>query len=282
MSEPRWRDFELAQLLTEDGDIGRPVDTTSWDVPEGIEVRKQRIYWKYLSRAKRVSTSKEMLPAFCRLWDSPTENIREFATKYGVLEMCVHHLPHTHSKRCELRFAMADGDLRAYDPIEVWRTFSREADALLRIADRVLQGEPGRAEDWNLAFARHQAFYSLPADSPSKQTMAMNRLNLGGLLNEWIQLGDVRPFLDWDLSERKPRFKLGGRFSGLFGALALQLTMAVLQAGGIAICSHCHNDYRTKRQPKRNQKNFCPQCRKKGIPHRIAQAEYQRKKREGE
>ena len=49
---------------------------------------------------------------------------------------------------------------------------------------------------------------------------------------------------------------------------------------GWAICEACHKQYTpTQRRPKTGQRNFCGECRKKGVPQEYALRDYRERKR---
>ena len=160
-----------------------------------------------------------------------------------------------------------------WDPLATWRAFSREAFALTKIADRVLRNKVGSPEDWATVYERSGR------KAPWwKQDVRLERVIVADVVNEWLIIGDVRPSAVWHLSDKKPSVRLGG--AGLFGALALQLALAIGQSAGFAICHHCGREYApTNRRPKVGQRHFCKECREAGIPSRISLAEYREKLR---
>lgn len=285
---PRKRrsDLDLSAILTEEGELGRPVDATLWTRQPEVEIREDRLYYDP-SQGTEVGPSKAMFPAFLRLADAPAERVAEFARNYGVLRICEHGLPCSHNPEphpCSGRGRGCaplgwDDRLSAYptyDPLEVWRAFAREAFAMTKVADRLLQGRQGRAEDWEIVFGR----------SGSKapwwqQHVDVERIIISRTVNEWLSIGNVRPVVVWHGSEKKPTVKLGG--TGLFGALALQLALAIGQSLGFAVCVHCRREYPpTARRPKTGQRNFCPECRAKGIPSRYSLTDYRERARKGD
>jgi hypothetical protein len=85
----------------------------------------------------------------------------------------------------------------------------------------------------------------------------------------------------WHVQQKKPAVKFGGQ--GLFGAIALQLALAVGQSLGTAVCVHCRKEYSlTARRPKAGQRNFCPECRLEGIPSRYSLTDYRERVRKGD
>jgi hypothetical protein len=157
-----------------------------------------------------------------------------------------------------------DNSLHCWEPVAAWRAFSRRAFALIKLSDRLMQSKVGRPDDWRTVYAMSGR------DAPWwKQHVGAERVLVGELVNEWLKMGDVRPYVDWNAHEKKPTVTFGG--SGLFGALALQLALAVGQSAGLAVCTHCRKEYPpTTRRPKAGQRRFCPECREAGIPNRYS------------
>src|ERR1035437_8026678 len=150
---------QLSEMLNESGDIDRPVDGTSWGIPKRIEVRDGRLYWDIYPQ-REIRPSAGMFEAFYNLADGPIERIRAFALKYGVLRICEHGLPCSHTAAASdpcyplgWRDSRPDGSLHCWDPLETWTTLARQAQALTLVADRLLQAKVGRPEDWRTIYS---------------------------------------------------------------------------------------------------------------------------------
>jgi hypothetical protein len=63
----------------------------------------------------------------------------------------------------------------------------------------------------------------------------------------------------------------------LLARVYYELGMDVSGARATAFCSACDQPYAVNRQPKRGQNNYCPACRKAGVPQRL----HMRRKRAG-
>jgi hypothetical protein len=285
MLRKRQADSDLSAILTEEGELGRPVDATLWTRQLGVEIRDDRLYYDP-SRGAEVGPSRAMFPAFIRLAGAPAAQIADFARSYGVLRICEHGLPCSHNpdshpsiggRGCApLGWHERRSMMPTYDPVQIWRAFAREAFALTKIADRLLQGHTGHAEDWATTFSRSGR------KAPWwHQHVDVERIIVARTANEWLTIGNVRPVVVWHGSEKKPTVKLGG--DGLFGALALQLALAIGQSLGFAVCVHCRKEYPpTARRPKAGQRNFCPECRAQGIPSRYSLTDYRERVRKGD
>jgi len=60
----------------------------------------------------------------------------------------------------------------------------------------------------------------------------------------------------------------------LFGYLTLQLA-AEINRGEFLFCDYCGDSYRAERKPNPNRRHFCPRCREKRIPARLAEQDSQ-------
>ena len=284
MLRKRQADSDLSAILTEEGDLGRPVDATLWTRQLEVEIRDDRLYYDE-SPGAEVRLSRAMFPAFIQLGDAPTARIADFARNYGVFRICEHGLPCSHNPNpyplvpvgCyPLGWNDRLSTYGTYDPLKVWRAFAREAFALTKIADRLLQGHTGHAADWEIAYGRSGR------KAPWwRQHVDVERIIIARITNEWLLIGNARPAVIWHHWGKKPTVKLGG--AGLFGALALQLALAIGQSLGFAVCVHCRKEYPpTARRPKAGQRNFCPECRTQGIPSRYSLTDYRDRARKGD
>jgi len=175
-----------------------------------------------------------------------------------------------------------------WEPLRSWARVSRRARALLNIAARLHGGARGPVEDWHLLLGGDETIESW--SSRRKQTELSDdhirryygsRLNeersrLSGQLNDWLELGNVRPVLTW--AQQGPELRTW--IHGLFGAIALQLVLAVARTEALAICSHCARSYLPKRKPVEGKRRYCDECRTNGIPMRDAMADRRARKQE--
>jgi transposase-like protein len=97
------------------------------------------------------------------------------------------------------------------------------------------------------------------------------------LLNYWLQLTAVGPELNW--RNGKITFELCG--GSLFGVLAVQLALAVNRSEGLAVCDGCKKPYIPRRQPRADQRHYCPDCGSKAAL-RDAQRDQRARKAEAE
>jgi len=276
----------VAELAREDGGLDRPVAALEWQAPAWVRADGPFLLWQPGSHAPLVAPRKGMLEAFLALGDAPPQRIAAFASRWGVLGICEHDLPCSHNPPpigayngpvywCSPLGWYAD-DRQPYEPIATWRAFAREAFGVTRIAHRLMLGQVGEAEQWAIVYGRSGR--RAPWWKPSVEG---EKLIVARVLNEWLRLGSVRPVMEWRPSRKheRPAIRFGGS-SGLFGALALQLALAIGKLDGLALCVHCRAEYMpAARSPKAGQRNFCPDCRKAGIPNRYSLRDWRERNR---
>jgi hypothetical protein len=273
----------ISNLTTPDGDIERPIDGASWGLPERIELGVGNICWSGAYGGQRVQPQKGMFENFLALGEAPEHRILKYAQRWGVLLLKSHTQARTNSNASATPYSSQRSgpppESEGIEPIEIWRCYSREFLALMKIANRLANGEAGRPEDWNTVYAR--CFLNAPARSKRvapfwKQTLDNERFMIESNINAWLDLAGVKPYFDWRPGAKRPSIRFGG--TGLLGALALQLAIGVAQAKGLALCTHCASEYPPEqRRPKQGQRHFCPDCRKKGIPTRYSLADYRQR-----
>jgi hypothetical protein len=170
---------QLLQLLGVYSAEGRqkPLDYQQLQVPTDVALKGDQLIWspgflsykrlppgKKRDKAERGiggrttwkfhRPSPEMLVQFAQLGDASLEQIRDFASKWGVLSICRKHwLPSCHSYGCgPTRVA---GRLYVYsEPTIPWRHFARQAQALIRNAAAVREGRTPDRDDVETAGER--------------------------------------------------------------------------------------------------------------------------------
>ena len=90
------------------------------------------------------------------------------------------------------------------------------------------------------------------------------------ILSHWLLAGNVRPYLHYDGG--RPQLTWGSVGAPLFAHTAIQLQLAV--CGGGASALWMWNGLRAIRTPNPNRRNYCEECRKRGVPHRDAVRAY--------
>jgi hypothetical protein len=228
----------------------------------------------------------DLLARFVRLADAPPRKIATFAASYGVLGICEHGDVWTHWKFSTSPFSY-DADCAPllwkkdhgfWEPLSSWRLYSGQARAMLNIA-ACLHGNPpkcGRIEDW----ARLGKF------GGELGNIDHERFCLATAVNIWILDSSIRPYLEWGRFYGRDNGSVGmvlantkAAAGGLFGALSVQLAMAVARSEGLAICSACGAAYIPPRRPRVDENNYCESCGKRAAWRNAARRYRAQKKR---
>lgn len=222
------------------------------------------------------------------------EQIPPFIEKYGKLNLCEEHQrPWNHNNHVidsgelisqeQLDISTCVPGLEpesGVEPVQVWLDLVNQFRALLSLSKGVREEKPNILESplWDVVKSSPEST-NPEKDGPDFQQA---RPALAHCINNFLEIGNVRPQLLWGGSTDRPEFGYPNGDLGLFGVLALQLAMLVARADGIYTCSGCGDAYaRTKaRKPKPGQDNWCPVCRKKGIPNKIRMRELRQKQSE--
>lgn len=221
---------------------------------------------------------------FVRL-DHPDNNeaIRRFAAKWGMIGLCRKHLrpccghPSNEtsamvavddalivlpgSKRvCKVRTWTRRGEMWIAEPLSVWRDIIRLTAAILRIGSEIKRGGNGREEDWLTVMP--DSVIQKNEQQPWKHPRYA-RWMLGGTVQHWLTIGNVRPAFYWNENEWTIRHTVPKAVFPLFGWLSLRLMIEI--AGGRSIvCPYCHHEYFPDRLPGNGQDHHCgaDECRK--------------------
>jgi len=122
-----------------------------WLVPEDIALRRDRLCWCpskpspefpgfTYAYAKR-TPGPGVLEQFVALSDAPDADILRYARHWGVLVICHHGLPASHSENCRPLTLPRRGGYVFWEPIESWRYFARHAKAVLEMAAATYNGQ---------------------------------------------------------------------------------------------------------------------------------------------
>jgi hypothetical protein len=273
---------EIDTLRDSTDRLDRVMDSMDWQPPGWIRVRNGNLEWGWIKDGtispRRIRPDRAMFERFLGLASASETAIARYATKWGMLFICEHGLPASHkahehdgSGGCPL---ITRSPNEYWEPIARWRHFSRQAKAILSIAGRLTVDErPGRKEDWRVIF-EDQILWQ-----PWDPGVDVDRLMLRSVINEWLSMGRVR--LEFDFSGSASVALVRPRGSGLFGALAVQLALAVGKSNGIGTCDGCGGEYSpVERRPKAGQRKFCKKCRVKGIPKKLAHEDYRTRQKE--
>ncbi len=142
------------------------------------------------------------------------------------------------------------------EPVERYHYFSGQARAVLRCAVALHRDELGNAADWDRLGVSDPGEMSFRIGSDLDASGGWGWTVLLKSVNEWLQIGDVRPALAW--SANGPGFHFNPT---PFGTLAVQLMLAVSRSHDMAVCHECKVPYfRNERAPRAGYRNFCNNC----------------------
>jgi hypothetical protein len=243
------------------------------------------------THANRVRPNPDILERFLLLATASDQQIQKFASGFGALLIF---------PRIQDRKMLAD-KLVIVESCEIWRYFALSMRSLLHIASCFHADRKSDPTDWQQIGAcpaslvpqteKHRDLLSPTSFSGEEAWFAMahfvrkgadrDRKMWARLLNVLLELGRVRPWLVWegDGSSARPNLVFSG--PNLLSYLALQLCLRASKHDAFAVCCYCNQPYPPLgRAPKTGQRNFCPDCRERGVPIRLAQRSRRERLRE--
>ena|SRR5437762_13043287 len=164
-------------------------------------------------------------------------------------------MPSSHDLDCDL----ICGPSAAWwaEPLDRWRFYAAQFRSVMRIGNELNDGRLGQKEDWAILDPEQDPTFSKPTHRTVLRAGAAGaRQRLAGIVSDLLEFGAVSPDLVWEDGRWKIFYHSIGN-ERMFGALAIQLMLAVASADGFATCSACGNPYIPERTPKANQRNFC-------------------------
>ena len=277
--------WELAGITIQGGNLGRPISTEPLLVPARLILEDEWLLYVHGPGSRKVRPDAPMLNEFVQLGQADSDAILAFAKRWGVLRVCEEHLlPQGHESVSRVTSACStlggmDGEwYHGYEPVYVWQLLARQARALLDIASAVHQGKVASHEDWSPIF-ENPVVCELPAidETPRRQATSLRdeRARVRSVVNEWLYTGGVVPALEW--RRETPDVEL--QSNGLFGALAIQLLMAIGRTEKLFICTSCGVPYVPKRRPARGRRHYCENCGRRAAV-RDANAALRRRRRD--
>lgn len=257
-----------AELVSRGGNLDRHIVGLTWYLPETVQLVEDGILWN--GQGGSVRPRADMLEAFLRLADATDDRVLAYARRWGVLGICKHELPfglplHTDEFCMPQRWQGWDPPRGpgGWEPIKSWRDFSRQAGALLRLAAQLHRDRKGQAEDVSTVLSTMpqslKDTYPVVFGQP-RETIEQQRGFVAAFIREWLWLGSVRLDFRWYGHGARIEFGGFGLHYGLFGALAVQLILAISRSDGVVFCSGCGEAYLPQRRPKARQRNYCADC----------------------
>lgn len=182
-----------------------------------------------------------------------------------------------------------------WEPLERWRYFAGYARMILDVAVKLHRSEHVPFKTWS----DYELWYWPGPGEEDGGVVTIGDIVEGiGLtwrwedprrhfaehVNAWLRLGGVVPHLDWGYSVAEPRLSLRSPvgvlppYGNLFGALAVQLMLAVARIDDLAFCHSCHLPYVPPRRPTPGRRSFCPACGKRAA-RRAAASDFRQRQR---
>jgi len=310
------------KLADDEGDLDRPLRVDPWFAP-GLRLSDGRLEvdghdWP----GRLVRPKPPMLEKFAQLGASGHDSgqaVLTYARKWGLLDLCQHHLPIDHEDlQVPISLAVTGmtrinvvlpGQCRSFsvlggEPVSTWLYWSRQAAAILAILSRLREREWARAADWSTLgqeglwmegapegfdmFRRHAELctnslvkgYGMEDGSTAESEKARREFE------QSVASGAIATWLRLAGAAYELRWPsdgaplVGFRVNGLFGALGLQLLQAAADSTGFAICAGCPNLIALRRGQGRPPR-YCAECQEDHVPQRIADQKRQKKKLQG-
>lgn len=287
-------------LATTDGEPGPLIKGDGWSTwGDAIELAGEylTVDKRDPSRRHDVQATREMAFEFARLWRKTNdEPIRDFARRYGLLELCSHQLTMGHpdsSVPIGLAHTGAVGAWNPCQPLEreavaTWRWWSEQAAAVLRVVAHLRADRTAAASDWDTLAApgpwvddvtkatvgqmgRPSVYLpEQPGDLASERRLACVAIDT------WLAITGVRLTVDWDATRAGIRLAT----HGLLGSLGGRILLAAVGVDSLAPCWNCGDGHIPKRPHATQWHSYCPRCRTDKVPGAIASATYRRAEKE--
>lgn len=264
-----------AGLLT-DKDVRHPPARQGWLAPVDVRLDSDSVVYDHTASRRRAGVlipTAGMLSEFRRLASADGQAIAEYAAEYGVLGLCEHGLVHTYCTEVDDEDGEPTVDNPAdREPLVEWRRYSTLAGTLLRGALVLSRPHPVPLDEADLAVLLDYGSYQLEQVDDGDNTVERGRHAVALAVTRWLVEGESRLVMAWDPRARLPQLTIGAPVpdAGMFGGLGLQVALACARSDGVAICDGCGGLHAPTRQPRPDQRTYCPDCRGKRVPQRHA------------
>ena len=146
----------------------------------------------------------------------------------------------------------------------MWTRIALKSAALIRVAKNIEQLKSGEQADWEMIQGHLDTLDSVGSE-PERRNLNTSRSSLGDAIQDWLEMGRVRPRFQWDYKDKNwvLRHDLPAGPWGLFGWLALSLAIEI-RGGRFAVCSNCGREHHVARLPSAGRPNYCTseECRR--------------------
>jgi hypothetical protein len=269
MGDGMHTEWSISGLIRSDGGgLDRLFQDSRVYVPAYVRIENDVFYYGYYDDKGRPVLAparhrRGLLEQFVKLADAPATAIAAYARRWGVLQICPkHRRPGAYWHRSEEGKACRPMGWpgEPYEPIARWRDCARHVRALLNVVAAVHLGELGRREDWDILY-ENDLVYAGDPHVLDDFNLKIARFVISWIIQGWLQLVHVMPFLDWN-DPQHPTVRLGG--GRLTGAIALELLFITARTDGLAICAACGIPYVPRpRRPRAGERTYCPDCGRK-------------------
>lgn len=253
-----------------------------------------------------------MLERFIGLADADALTIARYARRWGVLRLCEHGLPETHTVdlgwylhrpitggRGPCPYVGSAEPGWWHESLQAWHSFARQAEAIVTLAVTLRSGSLGDAALWALLpdypfeiIEPHRPEATTRVRTEPPRPEAPEPLVFGvnwqpdpteppETLDEGRRIIGrvVDQWLRWGQVRNRLHWDttepvLTVQPHGLFGAMAMQVASRVTGRAALAICHNCGSLYAPEKRPDPNRRNYCPECRRAGAPQRDAKRDW--------
>jgi hypothetical protein len=252
----------------------------------------RRTYRQGMPGERQVNSNPDLLERFLCLAEARDSDLQRFASRFGPLLVF-----------CRQQASELEDYVVITESCNVWRYLASFMRSLLRIGAAFHAGRSPDPRDWSAIGEYPRLVERAGAESKPEMDVlgtllrgeygwfalayyirshkTRNRKYWVRLLNTLVELGRVRPWVVWDNSSTRPQLVFAG--PSLLSYLVLQLCLRASKLDSFVLCSYCNREYLPpRRAPKIGQRNFCPECRKAGMPTRVAQRDLLARRRKKE
>jgi hypothetical protein len=223
--------------------------------------------------------SPQLLSGFLKLADAGDDQIANFAGRWGPLYLCEHGFRANHNPGLKKLVpcastcaALDDGGDDESEPTAGWRSLSRIANAIVRLAQELRAGRDGSQEDWRVALQKDGEVRGFMGGSPEARMLV-------DAANAWVASAQFRPSVCIAKRTWVIRFGTDSWNTELFGALGFQLLLRLTSPQKQVLCSACSKPYAPKRRPAASKGNYCPSCGRR-VAVRLAKERLRDRKRD--
>jgi hypothetical protein len=270
----------------EQTELGRALHAPPWLVPNTHLLQfkgEPHLEWalrdhvgQSRTRLPLASEARGALDEFVKLRDANPQRILEFAQKRGVLGLCVHGRPFTHSHRIDITaptlFPQSCLPTQR-EPLSAWRTWANKAFQILVDTADLINAPP--LSRFAVSERRKES-----AERSSKWNRvirgAQDWLNQSAV--SWTLLISTGSPKDLNLSEQVSalprRLQLAADCPMLFDVLAFQLAQTVTRSEGLYVCDGCNQPFFRAWRASTGKRVFCRDCGKT-----VRMRDYMREKR---